>query len=67
FICRNVMLIEPYIGKERQAKKKETFLWKRTWYHNYVEYFNIKEIKYEIEKCPLYKTNSGKFFHVFYV
>ncbi len=64
-ICKDVMLIEPYVGKERQAKKKETFRWKETWYHDYVSF--LEGFKYEVEKYPLYKNNSGKFFHIFYI
>lgn len=68
-ICKNLVLIEPYIrGENRQAKRGEIKLWEVTWFHDYDKLIgDNSEHAYSIEPYPLYKTNCGPLYHLIHI
>lgn len=68
--CRHLFLWEPYVeGEERQCVHAETKFFRNTWFHDYPKI--IKDLhcgaKFDIINYPLYKTNSGPYYHLFAV
>lgn len=68
-ICKNLVLIEPYIkGENRQATRGEIKLWRVTWFHDYENLIRESQnLAYSIESFPLYKTNCGPYYHLIHV